>query len=334
MNGRPLPGRHEPRRAYRDALGLIAVAAGPTLYRSTLVFSTTLGATPPPVMTGFLSHAITLLAGVAGGWWLSQRVEARLARDTRRQARLHTLVLTLVLAHTVDSVVPAHGGVSTRLPAAILMAWLTWEIIRARGISADAFETPLGHSPRWAPAWLAAALALAAFVATGRLATGLDGYGPTTPGSQLVLLGLGDTPHPLLLTARIVWTSVVEELVVTAAVITLLRQARRPVWEWTLLVVAVRVLGHGYLGTPALAQIVIGLVAVLLYVRCRGLVPLIAIHILYDLEPSVPVAAIAAILALAIHAVYRAATTPAPDDPGDGTTATPDPTAKTHRSLR
>ncbi|MER6917154.1 CPBP family intramembrane glutamic endopeptidase [Streptomyces sp. NPDC000594] len=330
MNGRPIPGRPGIRRAYRDALGLIAVAAGPTLYRSATIFADTLGFAVPQPAAELVGHLVSLAATLAGGRWLLHLIEVRLHGNGRRQFRLQLTATAVAVADGIDIAIGVYGGDSTRLPAMVLAVWLAWEVIRARGISTDEFETPLGRVPWWTPSWLVAAVALAAFIATGRLSTGLHGYGPTTSGSQLAILSID---NPMILASRIAWTSMIEELVVTAAVITLLRQARRPVWEWTLLVVGVRVLGHAYLGTPALAQILIGLVAVLLYVRCRGLAPLIVVHFLYDLEPTVPISALAAILAMAIHTIYQTVTTPAPDT-GDNTGTGSTPSSRKIRSLR
>ncbi|WP_165956041.1 CPBP family intramembrane glutamic endopeptidase [Streptomyces hainanensis] len=82
--------------------------------------------------------------------------------------------------------------------------------------------------------------------------------------------------------ARYAWTSVVEELLLTAVVVTLLVAARRPAWEWLLVAAVLRFLPHLYLGLSGMDTLLLGAGAAWIFYRYRDVLPLIVAHFLYN----------------------------------------------------
>jgi hypothetical protein len=76
---------------------------------------------------------------------------------------------------------------------------------------------------------------------------------------------------------------VVEELVVLAFVVVSLRQARRPLWEITLVALALRGSYHIYYGPGVLGVLVWAGLFLWIYLRTRALVVLMVCHTLWDL---------------------------------------------------
>ena len=85
---------------------------------------------------------------------------------------------------------------------------------------------------------------------------------------------------------------VVEELVLVAALVTFLEQARQPWWRIMALGLLARLSFHLYYGEPSTGLVTAGwvllwaAVALLLFKRTRRLTPLIVIHVLYNLHLS------------------------------------------------
>ncbi|MGW2105027.1 CPBP family glutamic-type intramembrane protease [Streptomyces sp. NPDC001948] len=88
------------------------------------------------------------------------------------------------------------------------------------------------------------------------------------------------------------WEHQREELLVTAAAVTVLAAARRPVWECVAASVLMRVLPHAYVGWPMAAGIPLGAAAVILFLRYRRAAPPVIAHVAYNvittLVPGVP----------------------------------------------
>ncbi|GLF98111.1 CPBP family intramembrane glutamic endopeptidase [Streptomyces yaizuensis] len=268
--------------AYGDVVRLLAVAATPMLWSSGLALARLLGAEPSSRWTAYGNTLVHTGAPVGAGIWLLALIATRTCGH-RAPARLGRLVLAAAVAaaDVTQSVTSVNGGAVTplRLASAVLLAWLAGELLTARGIGPG--RVGLTRRPEGGSAgdtWLAY---LAALAVTGAVTAFLrtHGPGPVPRQGQEAALGYDGTTDLLF---SIPWGVVAEELVVTACVITLLRAAGRPVWEWAVIPVVVRVAGHLYLGTPALAQLILATVAVCLFARHRRIVPLLAAHALYN----------------------------------------------------
>ncbi|GAA4510786.1 hypothetical protein GCM10023191_073920 [Actinoallomurus oryzae] len=97
----------------------------------------------------------------------------------------------------------------------------------------------------------------------------------------------GQSPiHPhepaLGVLARMVGSSVVEELLV-AVVVLALEAGRRPAWQMYVLLEVMRVSYHTYYQTAALSLLPMGAISIWLYRRTRRLTPIIAAHLITDI---------------------------------------------------
>jgi membrane protease YdiL (CAAX protease family) len=76
---------------------------------------------------------------------------------------------------------------------------------------------------------------------------------------------------------------IVEELVVLAFVVVTLRQARRPLWEITLVALVLRGSYHIYYGAGVVGILVWAALYYWIYLRTRSLIPLMICHALWDM---------------------------------------------------
>lgn len=179
-------------------------------------------------------------------------------------------------------------------------------LLRNRGVSRRAFglDLPRKADGGWAvgetlrmATWAVAAL-IAGSLVTSALATGQYNL-PAHLGAPFLVYAAASSLN----------AGIVEEVVVLGFVVATLRQARRPLWE--LLVVALILRGsyHVYYGVGVLGIFIWGSVFVWLYLRTRSLLPIMAVHVVWDTTifmaqrwPAAIVVGLLCALALAIAA--------------------------------
>ncbi|MEV4506073.1 CPBP family glutamic-type intramembrane protease [Streptomyces klenkii] len=181
---------------------------------------------------------------------------------------------------------PATGGrAGYRVAFAALIAWTALEAARSQGIRARTLITLGTKATGWERAiafsFPAACLYLSmAFTTVGFQL--LAGSPQALRRAQEQGLEWSADAGLVLPVASILYTCVLEELVLVAAVAVLGRAAGLPFLLIVVISVAARVGIHSYLGLPALAVIVLGVTAMLLYRRHQTLLPLLAAHALFD----------------------------------------------------
>jgi hypothetical protein len=289
-------GRLDAARAYRHVLALAAVGAGAPAWQALVALTGLLGGHP-----GTWTHAVETTANITaaaiGGVWLMFLVGTRPGRNLTPGSWWTTLgASAALLADNLDHTqVP--GTAAGHLTTTIALAWLTCEVLRRDGIT-----VPTGT---WSDAHRAWSTATYLLVGTGMLMTLITLYapGPVLHASQLATVGV--TSHASLITASL-WTSIDEEVVISAAAVLLLQAAGRPRREWVAVPVLIRLLPHLYLGEAALPVVLLGTGAALLVARYRSTTAITAIagaHFLYDWNPAV---AIWAAAVYGLVSLYRA----------------------------
>ena len=259
---------------------LLTVALGPTLVSMTVGVAEMHGT---PVPHGTSVELVARSAGIVGATtWLC----TLLNRAGQRSWRFAAVELAglIVLCQWTES------RTAQTLSWSVLVSWLTCTLLSSDGVQLrDLFRArPLDVRlwRRWSPAVVAfAGLWFAAIVSVllaRLLAARLPAWVPALHSSQEQALGWTTTTFAV---ANIVWSVVAEELLMTAAVTILVRAAGRPLRQTYAVSVGIRVLCHGYLGLPAVAMAVLGVVSLYLYRRTGRLGPILAAHALFDLLP-------------------------------------------------
>jgi membrane protease YdiL (CAAX protease family) len=100
----------------------------------------------------------------------------------------------------------------------------------------------------------------------------------------------------------LLWSSVVEELVVTAAVVALLSWAKRPLWEILLIAALMRFVPHLYMGIPAFAHLPLGIGFAWVVHRYGRVIPLVLAHAFFNLcfPPVLPAQVITTVWGMAL----------------------------------
>ncbi|SEP88150.1 CPBP family glutamic-type intramembrane protease [Streptomyces radiopugnans] len=278
------------RRAERDLWGLLLVACAVPLTGSALDFARLSGA-PVDGWSGAVLPWLRLLCSLAAGCWLAGLLAER--RAARRRTAL-AVAAAACAARVADLVRAGEAqGVVGSVATTVLLAWLCGELAvrhgagwRGLGIAPPGARTAAGRLT--AAMVLGAVFVLAYTTVTwmAGLQTGLPAAAPWLPvldRAQSAALGWSG---PADMVANILFTGVAEEMVLVGAVVVLGRAAGRPLWAACAISLLLRVAAHLYLGVPGIALLLLGSCALLLYLRCRRLTPLVAGHIVYDLTAS------------------------------------------------
>ncbi|MFI7087651.1 hypothetical protein ACIBUR_29155 [Streptomyces anulatus] len=270
------PAPRPPVRVLADVLALSAVALGPSLYQSVAKFASLLKPSPGPAgrLAEHVPTGVVFLCVAGGGLWLVVLLRRHHQAAVRRAAVGAATVVT-VWALADRGVLPGLGG-DYRAAEVVLCLWLVHEVLRQHGIGLPA----VGKRPgvRWQP-WALGALALAVVTVGDGLAGVIAGYGPQpvlTP-DDVIPSGMHFSSQWV---ARAVWAGVVEEVVLTAVPVLLLRAAGAPRWQWVALAVLLRIAIHLHLGLPALAHGFTAAVLLIVLIRYRYVLPLVAGHAL------------------------------------------------------
>ncbi|MFD5317550.1 type II CAAX prenyl endopeptidase Rce1 family protein [Streptomyces sp. NPDC127098] len=274
----PLPTR----TAYGYVALAAAIGAGPSIWGSAVKLAAAYDFITPNAWTDWTQESIPALAvllcgGLAHDWWV--------ARTQPGPARQRSATIGLVLVGALGACcvsgwpwdTPTAAGVG-KLLTIVLLGCFARELLLRHGIKPS--RTGLGLGPaadREFVTALAAGVTLIAVILTcTQIRLYLFDYFPVyAPGAR----GFGS---PFQETATYAWTSVVEELLLCAVVVTLLAAARRPVWEWLLVAAVLRLMPHLYLGLSALDTLLLGAGAAWLFYRYRDVLALIAGHFTYN----------------------------------------------------
>ncbi|WP_141747483.1 CPBP family intramembrane glutamic endopeptidase [Streptomyces nanshensis] len=145
-------------------------------------------------------------------------------------------------------------------------------------------RTPLSAAPATLVGFVA--LGVIELVPVWNLGVSMLGVPQLTGISQAEAAG---TPDAASLTVGIFWSSVVEEFIITGAVVALLAAARRPLGEILLVSALMRAIPHLYTGVPlTVAAFVLGLAFAAMVYRHGQVLPLIAAHFLFDVTSGPP----------------------------------------------
>ncbi|WP_165988587.1 type II CAAX prenyl endopeptidase Rce1 family protein [Streptomyces sp. YIM 98790] len=267
------------RAAYRDVALLIATASGHSLWATVMIALREYAAIQVP-HSGLVGRVLMAVGAIAMAGWLIRLTAAR--KRGSAWALAGAAALAAAVAADAAGLVPADGGGATfgvlaPLAGAGLTVWLVREILRHHRVRLHASAGPADADTQGG----VFAAALLGFAAAGLAMVTVSLWFPqsTLGGHQLEAGGITTGSQAF---AAFVWTAVAEELAETAAVLALLGAAGRPVREAVALCLLLRLAGHAYLGAAAVAAVVAGAVAVLLFLRCRAVVPLLLAHFAWD----------------------------------------------------
>ncbi|MFE9687163.1 type II CAAX prenyl endopeptidase Rce1 family protein [Streptomyces sp. NPDC006285] len=186
---------------------------------------------------------------------------------------------------------PVTGAVGRELGPALFgcsVAWLAVEVCRSHNVWPDdgASYAPDRRLRRWEvlqSGFMVCGASGLLFGPLGTLLTWVDlDIAPVLQSSQTTALGISG---PAELARSIVHSAAIEDVVVVAATITLMKAVHRPTWEIYTLVCLIEVGLHAYFGLPAIAAVIMAAGRVWLYLRYRSLLPLMAAHALWNLFP-------------------------------------------------
>ncbi|MFI1020015.1 CPBP family glutamic-type intramembrane protease [Streptomyces olivaceus] len=294
MSGTTLPGadhetakRRTTLRAYLTVLSLYGAVAGGHLMGAFLAFMELCGKSVPGWTR--VVEGVCWLTGLAcAALWLAWLIRTR----PRRMRRLVLLIGIgcVIAADEAGLLSPSRTStqVAGRLCEIVLWVWLCIEITTRRGLTLQALSMPRPFRPlskrceaerrrciEWNLVFYRHAAALVVGGILAFLTTLLPG--PALHADQQgAAAGVPDFWPGLI---QGIWSAAIEEVLVTAAVVTILKAARRPLWEIVAVVAAMRALPHAYLGLgPVLAGLLPAAAAAWLYHRHQHVVPLIAAH--------------------------------------------------------
>ncbi|MEU7640477.1 hypothetical protein AB0C11_31055 [Streptomyces sp. NPDC039016] len=273
-----------PHRLFLNLSGLVVIAGLQPIADGLLTFADLYGSPAPPrlihaVEVGQISAATALFA------WLALRVIHRttLDRVSPRRRLLERSAAVTIGALAIYTAMPAAGlqlvGVAV---FGVAVAWLALEVCRAHGLPLDRPTAPADRTEKlWSVAPLAFGACLAGGTATAELRTVLGGAGvPVMEGQQLAATGITNALDMVL---NVTWAAGIEDVVMVAAVTTLLTAARRPAWQIYTTVCVLEVGVHAYFGIPGIGMALYAAGRVWLYLRYHRLLPMVAGHIAYDL---------------------------------------------------
>ncbi|MFF0628053.1 hypothetical protein [Streptomyces sp. NPDC004296] len=273
-----------PHRLFLSLSGLVVIAGLQPIADGLLTFADLYGSPAPPrlihaVEVGQISAATALFA------WLALRVIHRttLDRVSPRRRLLERGAAVTIGALAIYTAMPAAGlqlvGVAV---FGVAVTWLALEVCRAHGLPLDRPTAPADRTEKlWSVAPLAFGACLAGGTATALLLTALGGAGvPVMEGQQLAATGITNALDMVL---NVTWAAGIEDVVMVAAVTTLLTAARRPAWQIYTTVCVLEVGVHAYIGIPAIGMLLYAAGRVWIYRRYHRLLPMVAGHIAYDL---------------------------------------------------
>ncbi|MEU2086617.1 CPBP family intramembrane glutamic endopeptidase [Streptomyces albus] len=258
-------------------LGLYLLAAAAKLWQNVITFADLCGLPVPDAqLVTEIGKGLTVASVAVTALWLFRLLDPP-RRGGEGQARRRgldaDLAMVLAILAGLGWLAPVPHAVAAGMALhTVLLVWLAVVLVARSGIRPGDFGLPTRWHPR-APRTVSVLIGLAASAALV-LAVFLLIVLATLPGPQ------GGQPPAEGLTELVdsVRSAVIEELVVTAAVIMLLTRAGIRPATCVLVSALMRTLPHVYLGWQALAVLPLGLALGFLFVRYRRAMPLIAAH--------------------------------------------------------
>jgi hypothetical protein len=268
-------------RGWADALGLFTVAFGAYAITSAGACLHLLDGPNLPWIYGWNRNAISV---ATGSLWIATIILRQDQRAVTRTVCLGSAAVTAAFAgwNVRSAAFPAELW---DVLATIVCVGLCLLLAHRRGIGLER----LGIAPRWAANKIGRG--------QGAEATLVSVLGNCTANyaSYLILTCLPwlpeGTSNPsmmrgLVLIVHFTASSIIEETVLVAGVVTALEAARRPTWQIYALSLAMRVSFHLYYGSQAAVTMIFAAVNLWLFRRTRRLTPLIIAHIAYDAYAS------------------------------------------------
>lgn len=298
VSGTTLPGadhetatRRTTLRAYLTVLTLYGLVASSPLIGALRAFAQ-LNGTSVPDWTRTVQGTFWLASLISASLWLAWLIHTH----PHRVGRLVLLIGIGCMIAADDAGLLSPSRTSThiagRLCEIVLWVWLCMEITARRGLTLQTLSMQHPFRPlskrceaerrrciEWHYVFCRHVLALLAGGILAFLTTLLPG--PALHADQQgAAAGVPDFWPGLV---QGIWSATVEELLLTAVVVTVLKAARRPLWEIVAVVAVMRALPHAYLGLgPVLAGLLPAAAAAWLYHRHQQVVPLLAAHTAYN----------------------------------------------------
>lgn len=228
---------------------------------------------------------------VAAGWliWLTftagqRQVGARKLSPGVRWAG-NAVAVAAVLLNQTDSTSNWWG--LRNVATAALFGALTLALMRwcggnrdQLGILLPGVSTARGRAQAVSVGATVGLAAVITIMVVNALPTFLPGTDSAYGGSQAAFLGWETS---WLQVANVLFTGVIEDVVMVGAIVSLLAMARRPAWEMYALSLTIEVGMHLYLGFPAVGISLVAAVSLALYRHTGRLTPIVIAHIAYDL---------------------------------------------------
>ncbi len=287
--GRPAPTAP---RLIADAISLLALASGPTIFLAVLDSGYSFaGITWPPTVdtlyTGVWAAA-ALLQLLWLTWLLGARLSAPGHSPVHRAAMLVALAVLGALV-VVGPVLqqPVMTVTTGRLVRTVLLAWLAREVCLRHHIPLsrllNSTEHPLRRRTLVQHTSTVAGYCILGAAPTFMAVLALRHLGPdwlpVMRTDQASALGATSRSELLL---GLPWTIVLEGVVI-GTVSLLLHTARRPHWQIYTLIAVPEVIFHLYFGLPALLMATYAVLCARYYLRHHRIGPLLLGHGLYDL---------------------------------------------------
>ncbi|MDX3067100.1 hypothetical protein PV518_33835 [Streptomyces sp. ND04-05B] len=303
------PERSPSRGTLLPAGGLLALASGPSLAAGT----TQVVQSAPDALAEWVRFGGALIVTL----WLAGLAIARTSHGSRQIPQL--LGFGLGGAFFLYTTTPASTSLAQHLGDAVYgcaLAWLAVEVCRTQGVRLRP-GCPVSDAEQRRRTWMVTSLSylicviwsfLNAQTVAGLRALGFD-EALIVGLDQRSSLGVTTVADGVLAFVR---TVAIEDVVIVAAVVTLLTAARRPTWQIYGVVCLVEVALHAYMGAVALTIAMYAAGRVWLYRRYGGVAPLVIGHLVFDLTVLadwMAPASVSRLLAggLAVAAVYGAA---------------------------
>ncbi|MFI0412386.1 type II CAAX prenyl endopeptidase Rce1 family protein [Actinomadura sp. 3N508] len=214
----------------------------------------------------------------AAGIWLLFRT----CRPTHGRTSARATGLTAGFAIAGLLLLPNPGQVADTAATVLLAAagaWLCAQVAADADVTLWRGRLPGEIVRRWDINAVTACTVMLAGQSTSMLLGGwIAQFGPAAT-DQADATGL---PNPVLFATQALVAGLREEIPLLALPAVLMAAARRPAWQILLVVCALRMVPHAYLGAPALATVVFAGVAWWMYRATGRIGPVIVAHTLYN----------------------------------------------------
>ncbi|WEH12328.1 hypothetical protein [Streptomyces sp. VNUA24] len=257
----------------------MALASGPSLAAGTA----RVGPGAPDVLAEWVRFGGALIVTL----WLAGAVITTTSHGSRWPQLLGFGVGGAVFLYTTT---PASTALAQHLGDAVYgcaVAWLAIEVCRSQGVRLrPGFAVSDAEQRR--RTWMVTSLSYLICVVSGFLTAQITAVLRALGVDDALVVGLEQRSSIGVVTVAdgvlaFVTTVAIEDVVIVAAVVTLLAAARRPAWQIYGVVCLVEIALHAYLGAVALTIAWYAAGRVWLYRRYGGVVPVVIGHFVFDL---------------------------------------------------